>query len=503
MFHQDFYPTPYTLACQMLEGVSLSGKCVLDPSAGKGDLLKACRYKGKPAKMFAIEIVPELQAILRADKDIQIIGEDFLQYSGNVWADLIIMNPPFSAAGKHLRRAWDMLRSGELISVIPASMIWTPTAEEACLLEELRESGAIFENVGSPFITAERKTAVEVFIIRAKKEAESLMDFSGLKTGTQSLGGIEEATTQEMINADGLERLTSTYQAAVHSFADVLRQVNKLKSILAMLPGNKVWDVTIGDIISKGGTGSFALNDLAFKLQGYVWEALFDRTNISAFVSSRVREEFHATRQKAGGIDLTPENIAQVFSMVMGNTSAMMQDSLEQAFDIMTKYHEANRTVIKNYKTNDAWMVKNKIILPYMVEAGWSGGLSFNYRKAESCDDIDKALCLLSGIKYEDINKSHEASDKEFYGGYKRGTTATLRDAVERACKGYSAGENTSESHFFKVKVFAAGTVHLWWKDQDLLDLFNAKVCQGRGWLPGDYGKSYRRKDKPTEAYEI
>jgi len=500
MFNQDFYPTPSSLATKMLEGLDLSGKCVLDPSAGKGDLLRACKYAiGKsPAQLLAIEVVPELQAILRGNKDYKVVGDDFLQYSGNIWADVIIMNPPFSAVGKHLRRAWDMLRSGDLVSIIPASMIWTPTAEESALLEELRYAGATFENAGTPFTYAERKTNVEVYIVRAKKTAESLMDFGGLKGGTGADGfTFKDMTAGELISSNKMDRLVQASQGALNGFADVLRACNNLIATLNILPPQKLWKNIIASHIEKG-TGTAGFNDFAFELQGYIWEALFDQTNISAAVSSKVRAEFQALRQKAGGVDLTPENIRAVFEMIEGNTGIMMQDCLDSAFDLMTKHHKANRMVIKNYATNDAWMVKNKVILPYTVEVSYSDRLQLNWHQGETLDDIDKALCFLSKVAFKTISEGV----KDFH-GYKSGTSMTTKDAVYRACHGYHLGDNESEGQFFRVKVFKTGTAHLYWKDQDLLDQFNAKVCQGRGWLPGDYGKSYRRKDQKTEGYEI
>ena len=49
MFNNGFYPTPYEVAKKMISPyleLIKRGALILDPSAGKGDLLKACKYAG-------------------------------------------------------------------------------------------------------------------------------------------------------------------------------------------------------------------------------------------------------------------------------------------------------------------------------------------------------------------------------------------------------------------------------------------------------------------------
>lgn len=51
MFNPDFYPTPPEVAALMLDPLDLRGKVVLEPSAGKGDLVRHCLAR------FAEEVV--------------------------------------------------------------------------------------------------------------------------------------------------------------------------------------------------------------------------------------------------------------------------------------------------------------------------------------------------------------------------------------------------------------------------------------------------------------
>ena len=46
MFNPDFFPTQPDVAALMLDPLDLRGKTVLEPSAGKGDLVRECLTRG-------------------------------------------------------------------------------------------------------------------------------------------------------------------------------------------------------------------------------------------------------------------------------------------------------------------------------------------------------------------------------------------------------------------------------------------------------------------------
>jgi phospholipid N-methyltransferase len=86
MFNANFYPTPKWLAQKMIAPFDLADAYVLEPSAGKGDILdvisnKYDRYR-KP-NLYAIEIEPELRSILEG-KGYPVIGIDFLLYEPRI-----------------------------------------------------------------------------------------------------------------------------------------------------------------------------------------------------------------------------------------------------------------------------------------------------------------------------------------------------------------------------------------------------------------------------------
>ena len=140
MFNKNFYPTPMTIAEKMFNSIKeynsyMNFEYVLEPSAGKGDLINNFftllennyRYKYNLfSNVEVIEIEPELREILKENKkvrivgddflSVRIVGDDFLSYNSYTNYDLIVANPPFDNGAKHLLKMLDMqAKSGGII----------------------------------------------------------------------------------------------------------------------------------------------------------------------------------------------------------------------------------------------------------------------------------------------------------------------------------------------------------------------------------------------------
>lgn len=100
--NSDFYPTPAHLARKMLDKVKFEEvTTILEPSAGKGDLIEMVKQKedglyGYKFDIDAIEKDANLRHILNG-KEYRTVHDDFLTYETFKQYDLIIMNPPFSS----------------------------------------------------------------------------------------------------------------------------------------------------------------------------------------------------------------------------------------------------------------------------------------------------------------------------------------------------------------------------------------------------------------------
>ena len=117
IFNRDFYPTPIDVIEKMLIGVDISGKIILEPSAGSGNIVDYLNSRGAK-KIIACETVEKLRRTLGGKCDI--IADDFLTVTSEQVShiDLIVMNPPFSADEKHILHAYDIAPGGcEIIAL--------------------------------------------------------------------------------------------------------------------------------------------------------------------------------------------------------------------------------------------------------------------------------------------------------------------------------------------------------------------------------------------------
>ncbi len=114
-----FFPTPKPLISQMLELADIQpGDHILEPSAGKGDILDMIRLHHPENEITAIERHGTLFDVLEA-KGHSVERGDFLEHQGDY--NIVIMNPPFENNSdiKHVLHAFNLLATnGKLIAIM-------------------------------------------------------------------------------------------------------------------------------------------------------------------------------------------------------------------------------------------------------------------------------------------------------------------------------------------------------------------------------------------------
>lgn len=118
-----FFPTPKSVGRRMIELAYVKqGGCVLEPSAGKGDLVELALDAG--ARVHAVEVNSTLVEILRArfaGMDVVVERGDFLEgCSASGPIDAVVMNPPFEKGvdADHVLAAYRALAPGGILVAI-------------------------------------------------------------------------------------------------------------------------------------------------------------------------------------------------------------------------------------------------------------------------------------------------------------------------------------------------------------------------------------------------
>lgn len=471
MFDDNFFPTPAPVIDRMIRPLLqeygslryMPSFQVLEPSAGKGDIVDRLVnvYGANKEQVFCIEQNEELRMILTG-KGYRVIDADFLAYADRFAFDLILMNPPFDDGAAHLLKAWEVMRSGRIVCLLNAETIRNPYTKERQVLKTLIDAFGEVEDIGQAFKQAERSTDVEVVIVRLCKETrDELPGFDG--SGMEFDGKVNEAefTANPLAHPNIIQSLVEQYNQAARLTAE----------IHALGSQYRFYTRGIIDTALEDKKAAPSLNAALTELKAQFWRYIFKKTKIGQATTSQFRQKFETFAEQTAQLAFSEANIMNVLALFFQNHEQIIQECILDVFDKATAYHEKNQVHTEGWKTNKSWKLNKRIIMPNGVvhEPRWDGW-SLPWKREDFFKDIDKALCFIAGKKFEDI----------------RGVYAAIEEHLRSIGRGV-AYDDVFESEFFRVRVFKKGTVHLDFKDLDLLARFNIAAAEGKGWLGAGY----------------
>lgn len=167
-----FFPTPPDLIERMLDLADIKDwHAVLDPSAGKGDILDAVasRLGGNKYRLSAYEINSSLREILEL-KGYRLWGRDFLERTPtDSEFDRIIMNPPFENSQDidHVTHALKFLHpGGRLVAIVSEGPFYREFKKDKAFRDLLKRGNAyISDPIKEGFKHAFKRTNFTVRII--------------------------------------------------------------------------------------------------------------------------------------------------------------------------------------------------------------------------------------------------------------------------------------------------------------------------------------------------
>lgn len=465
IFNPNFYPTPRAVISKMIAKLQydkIPRMQILEPSAGKGDILDYLRVvcRDRADNLFAIEIEPDLAAILK-EKDYRIIGTDFLTYAERYHFDAIIMNPPFSEGVEHVLKAWEVVADGgQVVCILNAETVKNPHTAKRKLLAHIISQHGTVDFIGAAFTDAERRTSVDCALIHLRKPASNpAADFSTAGMRFDSTVSEEQFSASPLASANLIEALVHSYDCA----ARILVERHKLEQAYKFYLGG------IRDSKNEEETKR-PLNTRINELKAHFWNYVFEKTQLGKRATSKFREGFQKYVAETSQLAFSVDNVMQVLETFFANQDAIIQQCISDVFDKATAYHEKNVVHTEGWKTNKSWKIGPKIILPHGVFYDKWGFRTYSYgyggeKSEDFFNDLDRACCFLTGKKLEDI--------------------ATIYNAIYETIRHHSHDANLQkiDSEFFTITVFKKGTVHLVWKDRELLNTFNQTAAKHKNWI--------------------
>lgn len=130
----QFFETPADVADLLISiiGEIRKDDRVLEPSAGRGALVRAIHRSCPSVVVDCYEIMPENREILQKNLGIRLKGEDFMTECFDQYS-LIIANPPFNKNQDvdHIRKMYELLSVGGRMAAV-CSTHWVSSSEKKC-----------------------------------------------------------------------------------------------------------------------------------------------------------------------------------------------------------------------------------------------------------------------------------------------------------------------------------------------------------------------------------
>ena len=464
--NSDFYPTPEEVINMMMMGENVIGKKILEPSAGSGNIVRWLKENGA-GEVIACEKDRHLQKLLAGE--CQLLAEDFLSITAEQVShiDYIVMNPPFSAGMKHIMHAYEVAPAGCVIIALCNDANTRRYDTESLKFGELIEANGHKEYLGRVFDTAERRTNVEVAMVKLYKAGEGDAEFDNYMFTSED-DTLNANQTEGLVQYNLVRDLVNRYVSAVKLFDETMAAANKINDMARFDDGDRTrahyLPIEFGAYSSDGKYIYVTRQQYKKQMQKYYWRIIFQKLNMEKYATNGLREQLNRFIEKQVEVPFTMHNIYQVLNMVIQTTGQRMDKALLEAFDLICSLSAENSTAGEKWKTNANYMVNRKFIVPYMTsyDARWPRDyVTLSYSSNETkVTDVVKALCYITGTNYDSIRPLNGLiyESKIPYGEW-------------------------FEWGFFRVKAFKKGTMHFEFLDEDIWAKFNQAVAKQRGWV--------------------
>lgn len=460
MFNKEFYPTPLHVLEQMQ--IDCAEKVVLEPSAGKGDIIDFCKKNGA-RNVLAFEINKDLQKIV--EKKSHLLGSDFLECTAEQIShvEVIVMNPPFSNADEHIMHAYNIAPEGcEVIALCNWETIDKAYTRSRRKLQALIENYGLDHNLGSCFDTAERKTGVEVGLVRLfKPTLGNENSFDGFFMDEDE----EELQSNEVLEYNEVRALVNRYVGAMKYFDELHELRDKINYTTSGLGMSSI-DFTIGyneKVTTK--------EEFSKYMQKTSWKHIFNKMNMKKYVTSGVMRDINRFVENQQKYPFTMKNVYRMFEIIIGTRQQTYNRALEEIVDKFTEHTSENRFGVEGWKTNSGYMLNHKFIINWMVKPTYNGDkLELMYNgNTDKIEDLVKVLCNITGQNYD----NHKTINQFF---------RDLKN-IDRGVW-YSWG-------FFEFKAFKKGTIHFKFQNKEDWYMLNKAYGELKGFtLSTEYKKS-------------
>ena len=473
---KDFFPTPFDLTCKLLNLLPKQElykiKYILEPSAGKGDLIEnfeqyyeEASYHSKDFnkrfKIDMIEINEDLNKLLRGN-GYNVIWDDFLTFNPPRFYDLILSNVPFSNGVHHVLKQIQIQEriGGKVLTIVNAETIKNPYSKERLeLLQKLQEYNATIKYVQNGFSEAERETDVEVALIYIDipmKNKETMFEKEFKRTNVEYNN---QSFNTIMPKMNTLQRLLFEYKIAKESIIKLHEEKLRVENLFNGLGIETELGIVDNNRLK---TEPLSINEHIAKLTLNYWNKFIKETDFKSKLPSELRNTFTYNIERQQDIAFTMDNIYYFYEELLRSIPESYERTVANVFRKLTNEHcytnsAYNKTIymFDGWKSNCCYMIKpkGKVIIPFYND--------YFYRMPDVLVDLNTIFNNISGMN-ENID------------------TEEVRNKI----KNYEKGIITKHFTFDSYK---KGTIHIKFNNEEHLKQFNLIANIGNNALPPNF----------------
>lgn len=505
--NKNLYPTPEHLVNRMLSDLDFDMlKTILEPSAGMGSIVEKIKQKEKPESynrykvtydIDCVEVEQNLQHILKG-KGFRVVHDDFLTYDTMKEYDAIIMNPPFDNGCKHLLKALEMQKrnGGAIVCLLNSETLKNQCSNDRItLVRLLEEYNATIEYLQDSFTDAERKTNVEIALVKVRcpqVEKESFI-FERLKKAKEEK---EYTYTEEYYLAENdlFKSIVNQYKLEVEAGINLIKEYNAMYPLIMT---DFAKDEITGETVQKGGCilkldlssnrdgykNILSVNEFIREVRGKYWKALFKNPKFIGKLTNNLQQDFYNKLEELKDFDFSIYNIYELKIEMNQKVVKGIEDTIITLFEELSNKHHYYDEMSKNihmyngWKTNKAYIINKKVIIPLSgYNSFWNRYNPSDYKVIQKLRDMEKCFNYLDGGLTDAVNLEESLKFAEEYGETK-----------------------DIQLKYFSITFYKKGTCHITFNNDELLKKFNIFGSQHKGWLPPHYGKTAYKDMAPEE----
>lgn len=183
------------------------------------------------------------------------------------------------------------------------------------------------------------------------------------------------------------------------------------------------------------------------QIDASTWIHLIKITGLNRMMDSKEYDEFYSGLDKDVP-EVTREAVIEWFERLTSEAPLIFARGLARVFSKLDR----------RFKSHDAFKFQHRVVITYAFDA-WG---SFNFRKDETVNDVERAFGVLDG-------------KKDFKPGE---LIAIMREARG---SGFGKRQTTVESSYFRAHAYKNGNMHLWFTRQDLVERVNQTLADYYG----------------------